>query len=37
VTFTPTAGSNYTGASTTCAPASDEQAGITYGGTSPIS
>jgi hypothetical protein len=37
VTFTPTAGSNYTGASTSCSPASDEQAGITYGGTSPIS
>jgi hypothetical protein len=37
VTFTPTAGSNYTGASTTCSPAADEQAGITYGGTSPIS
>jgi hypothetical protein len=37
VTFTPAAGSNYTGASTTCTAAqSDEQATISYAGTSPI-
>ncbi|HZB66418.1 MAG TPA: hypothetical protein VE503_03275 [Ornithinibacter sp.] len=35
VVFTPTAGSNYTGVTTGCSPA-DEQASITYGGTSPI-
>jgi hypothetical protein len=37
VTFTST-NPNYTGAATTCSPAqSDEQATISYAGTSPIS
>ena len=35
VVFTPSAGSNYTGITTGCSPA-DEQASITYNGTSPI-
>jgi len=35
VVFTPSAGSNYTGVTTGCSPA-DEQASITYNGSSPI-
>jgi hypothetical protein len=36
VQFIPTAGSNYTGVTTTCSPAADEQATITYQAPSPI-
>ena len=36
VQFTPSAGSNYTGVTTTCSPASEEQATFTYTGDSPI-
>lgn len=36
VVFTPTAGSNYTGATTTCSPAAEETAVIDYSGDSPI-
>lgn len=36
VEFTPSAGSNYTGVTTTCSPAADEQATITYQSPSPI-